>query len=60
MQKKLNRKLALNRETLRHLNPSEVADVQGGGTTATTGASTPTDTCATCLSYCANSRNTNC
>ncbi len=60
MQKKLPRKLALSRETLRALTPQEIDGAKGGGTTITTGASNETDTCATCLSYCANSRNTNC
>jgi hypothetical protein len=60
MQKKLHRKLALNRETLRTLTPRETDEVQGGGTTATTIRSTPTDTCDSCIGTICTSRNTNC
>lgn len=49
MQKKWNSKLTLNRETLRHLSPQDLADVNGGAGTSRTGTSNPTDTCDTCV-----------
>lgn len=52
MKKKFNDKLALNRETLRNLNGLDMSNVKGGvytDGTCGTGASNPTDTCATCI-----------
>ena len=49
MQKKLNRKLTLSRETLRYLTPHEMDGVKGAGTTSHTNTSNITDTCATCV-----------
>ena len=50
MKKKLNDKLALNRETLRTLTGLDLMDAQGGGSRlCTTGGSTVTDTCETCI-----------
>lgn len=49
MQKKLNGKLTLSRETLRNLSPQDLTDVNGGATTTRTGTSNPTDTCASCV-----------
>ncbi len=50
MKKKLNGKLSLSRETLRTLDNRNMAGVQGGATVwCTTGGSTVTDTCETCV-----------
>ena len=51
MKKKFNDKLALNRETLRTLTGPDMMGAVGGFTQGTcgTGASNPTDTCATCV-----------
>ncbi|HEX4965646.1 MAG TPA: class I lanthipeptide [Thermoanaerobaculia bacterium] len=49
MKKKLNDKLALNRETLHTLTRRDMRDAMGGGTTSDTNTSNVTDTCATCL-----------
>ena len=57
MQKKLNGKLVLSRETLRSLSQNELYDVKGAQTG--TICSNPTDTCETCFG-CTSSRNTNC
>jgi len=46
VRRKLNNKLIVNRETLRHLSAQELDAMNGGGTTATTIRSTPTDSCA--------------
>jgi hypothetical protein len=59
VQKKLSRKLSLNRETIRQLTPREIGDAEGGATTILTTRSTPTDTCESCFAYC-NSVNTAC
>lgn len=56
MQKKLNGKLMLSRETLRNLAPHDLSDVNGGGTTTRTGTSNPTDTCDTCFGCAATER----
>ena len=55
MQKKLNGKLMLSRETLRNLAPQDLADVNGGGTSRTN-TSNPTDTCDTCFGCTATQR----
>jgi hypothetical protein len=47
MRKKLNRKLALSKETLRTLSLGEVYIVKGAQTG--TGCSNPTDTCESCI-----------
>lgn len=60
MQKKLNGKLMLSRETLRNLAPQDLADVNGGGTTTTTGGSNPTDTCDSCVGCQVTERPTIC
>ena len=54
MQKKLNGKLVLNRETLRSLSQNELYDVQGAQTG--TICSNPTDTCETCFGCTATNR----
>ena len=46
MRRKMNDKLALNRETLRTLDRLDMAGVAGGQTGF--GCSNPTDSCATC------------
>jgi hypothetical protein len=46
MRKKMNDKLALNRETLRQLNGLEMSGIAGGQTGFV--CSNNTDTCATC------------
>lgn len=56
MQKKMNGKLVLSKETLRTLNQDEVFGAKGGQTEDSI-CSNPTWTCATCF-FC--SRNTNC
>lgn len=56
MQKKLNGKLTLSRETLRNLAPQDLTDVNGGGTTTRTGTSNPTDTCESCFACTATER----
>lgn len=56
MQKKLNGKLMLSKETLRNLAPQDLAGVNGGGTTTRTGTSNPTDTCESCVSCTATER----
>lgn len=56
MQKKLNGKLMLSKETLRNLAPQDLADVNGGGTTSRTGTSNPTDTCESCVGCQATER----
>lgn len=57
MQKKLNGKLVLSRETLRSLSQNKLYDVKGAQTG--TLCSNPTDTCETCFG-CMTSRRTNC
>jgi hypothetical protein len=59
MQKKLNGKLTLSRETLRNLSPKDLDEVKGGATTSRTNTSNPTDTCESCVG-CTTSRNTIC
>jgi len=54
MQKKLNGKLVLNKETLRTLTQSEMFDVKGAQTG--TICSNPTDTCETCFGCTATNR----
>lgn len=49
MQKKFNGKLMLSKETLRHLSPQDLTDVNGGAGTSRTGTSNPTDTCDSCV-----------
>lgn len=51
MKKMTDRKLALNRETLRALTPSEMGDVAGGVTqgTSCTSGSNSVATCDTCF-----------
>ena len=51
MQKKLNRKLVLTKETLRSLSPRELYDVKGEGGTSASLTSNPTWTCDTCECY---------
>lgn len=59
MKKKLNGKLALNRETLRTLEDRQVTMAAGGVTAfCTTGASNVTDTCESCVQACQASRRT--
>lgn len=60
MQKKLNGKLMLSKETLRNLAPQDLADVNGGGTTTRTGTSNPTDTCESCAGCTATNRESFC
>lgn len=55
MQKKLNGKLMLSRETLRNLAPHDLSDVNGGGTSRTN-TSNPTDTCESCVACTASQR----
>jgi hypothetical protein len=49
MKRKMNDKLALNRETLRTLSGLDLFVAQGGGTTSTTGESNTVYTCDTCF-----------
>lgn len=56
MQKKLNGKLALSRETLRNLSPQDLDEVKGGATTSRTGTSNPTDTCESCFACTTSAR----
>jgi hypothetical protein len=59
MKKKMNDKLALNRETLRTLAGFDMAGVAGGGSAlCTTGGSTVTDTCDTCVGPSCNAGQT--
>lgn len=57
MQKKLNGKLTLSKETLRMITPRELLDVNGG-VTSDCGTSQYTNTCETCVA-CGTIR-TNC
>lgn len=54
MKKKIDRKMNLNRETLRALNPSDMSNVAGGepteGTACTSGSNTNA-TCDTCFGW---------
>ena len=54
MQKKMNRKLVLSKETLRTLTQGEMFDVKGAQTG--TICSNPTDTCETCFGCTATNR----
>ena len=54
MRKKMNDKLALNRETLTRL---DLSGVRGGGTTATTGESNSVYSCGTCAGPSCNGNN---
>ena len=50
MKKMMKNKLALNRETVRTLTGLDMVDVKGGWSgLCTTGGSTVTDTCETCV-----------
>jgi hypothetical protein len=60
MQKRLSRKLLLSRETLRALNHFALDQVKGGGTTATTGGSVVSDSCASCVTCSVSERNSVC
>lgn len=57
MRKKINDKLALNRETLRTLTHFDLFAAQGGGGTSTTGESNSNATCATCVGPSCNGNN---
>jgi len=59
MHKKLGRKLALNKETLRALSPGDLSEVRGLGTTSTTGESNSVATCGSCV-RCTASDCSNC
>lgn len=48
MQKKLNGKLTLSKETLRNLAPQDLEAVNGGAT-STCGTSNSLDSCDTCI-----------
>jgi hypothetical protein len=49
VKKRMNDKLALNRETIGRLSGLELSGVLGGGTTTTSETSNPTLTCDTCI-----------
>lgn len=53
MKKMINRKMTLNRETLRALNPSDLSGAAGGVTdgTACTSGSNSNATCETCFGW---------
>lgn len=55
MQKKLNRKLALSKETLRNLSLREIYEAKGGQTNDSVCSS---DTCLSCETECACSEPT--
>lgn len=57
MKKKINDKLALNRETLRTLSNLDLFGAQGGGTTATTGESNSVYSCGSCVGPSCNTHN---
>lgn len=48
MQKKLNGRLILSKETLRNLSPQDLEEVNGGAT-STCGTSNSVDSCDTCV-----------
>jgi hypothetical protein len=48
MQKKLNSKMTLSKETLRNLSPQDLEAVNGGAT-STCGTSNSVDSCDTCI-----------
>ena len=52
MKKQLNRKLQLNKETLRKLNEQELQGVVGGGTTGCSGTSSGSGCTSTLISDC--------
>ncbi len=57
MRKKMNDKLALNRETLHTLTRLDLSGVLGGGTTVTTGESNSVYSCGTCAGPSCNGNN---
>lgn len=48
MKKKAIKKLTLNKESVRRLDPSEMREAVGGATRLCTGTDWCTDTCASC------------